>query len=297
VPLGYILALITSVFFSLYIVPRKLSKASPTVYTLFVGVGFCAFSLISYLITGLWSGKFESFDNPALVFACLNGAFWAIGFILFTKAIDKIGLSRSNQWKNFQGPIGAILCLVFLSEYAQTNLGYVLSAIVAIFISAMLFTIKKDETQETRKQGVLFAVFSAFFFGTNAMLQKYVVMSGAGIQAQQVCISSFVFITMAVFILFKDKTLAPLKNAFAKDNLYGVLAGTLYFFASLFMIHSNRLIPASIAFTIIQFNAVWTVLIGVLYFKEIDFKKHWARILGGIVLAILGVVLLLFAQR
>jgi len=68
-------------------------------------------------------------------------------------------------------------------------------------------------------------------------------------------------------------------------------------FASFFSTLAYKYILDSIAFTIVQLNAVWTVLVGILIFKEIDFKKNWARILTGIVFAITGVIMLLFAQK
>ena len=42
---------------------------------------------------------------------------------------------------------------------------------------------------------------------------------------------------------------------------------------------------------------MWTVLVGILIFKETEFKKHWQRIIAGIILAIIGVIMLLITQK
>jgi glucose uptake protein GlcU len=128
------------------------------------------------------------------------------------------------------------------------------------------------------------------------MLQKIAVDNGLGIQAQQLYFSSFVFISAATFVLFKFRTLHILTEINRRDNWLGIVGGVLYFFASLTSITSNHMIPASITFTIIQFNAVWTILVGVLVFKEIDYRKHWLRLLVGVSFAIASIVLLLFAR-
>ena len=90
---------------------------------------------------------------------------------------------------------------------------------------------------------------------------------------------------------------SSLKQIKEKDNILGMIGGIVYFFASFFSTLAYKHIPGSIAFTIVQLNAVWTVLVGILIVKEIEFKKHWQRIIAGIMLAIIGVIMLLIAQK
>lgn len=59
-----------------------------------------------------------------------------------------------------------------------------------------------------------------------------------------------------------------------KRIYYDILSIYLNNFASFFSTLAYKYIPGSIAFTIVQLNAVWTVLVGILIFKEIDFKKN-----------------------
>lgn len=160
----------------------------------------------------------------------------------------------------------------------------------------MLFTIKKDNKSIVDKKGIIYAILSALFFGTNALIQKYATNNGL-VYSQQVYFAGMVFISALVYLIIKEKNISILKQIKEKDNILGMIGGIVYFFASFFSTLAYKHIPGSIAFTIVQLNAVWTVLVGILIFKEIEFKKHWQRIIAGIVLAIIGVIMLLIAQK
>jgi glucose uptake protein GlcU len=80
-----------------------------------------------------------------------------------------------------------------------------------------------------------------------------------------------------------------------KRQLFSLVRRNIIRLGTIFSIIANRTVAGSITQTIIQFNGVWTVLITIFIFKELDFKKHWLRISAGIILAILGILLLTFA--
>jgi len=295
--MGYLFAIISSLFFTAYVVPKKLSKQTPIRYSMFMGLGFFIVSLIMFCLNKtLYYNPKETLLNPILLLSGFGGALWLLGSVFFLTAIDKIGLSRSNQWKNLQGPIGAILTLIFLSEFMQTKIIYIILAILSILMSAMLFTIRNSKEKIVDKKGIIYAILSALFFGINALIQKYATNNGL-IYSQQVYFSGLVFVSSIVYLLVTEKNINVLKNIKARDNILGIIGGCTYFFASFFSTLAYKYIPGSIAFTIVQLNAVWTVLVGIIIFKEIDFKKHWLRILLGILLAIIGVIMLLFAQK
>lgn len=295
--MGYVFATISSLFFTFYVVPKKISKQTPINYSLFMGLGFFIISTIMYSINKIFVyNPKETLLNPILILSGIGGILWLIGSIFFLTAIDKVGLSRSNQWKNLQGPIGAILILIFLSEFMQTKVIYIILAILFILISAMLFTIKNQNEKIIDKKGIIYAILSALFFGINALIQKYITNNGL-VYSQQVYFSGLVFLSALIYILVKEKNIKVLSNIKNKDNILGIVGGCIYFFASFFSTLAYKYIPGSIAFTIVQLNAVWTVLVGILIFKEINFKENWARILLGIFLAVVGVIMLLLAQN
>jgi glucose uptake protein GlcU len=293
---GYVLSFLSSMLFTLYIIPKKLSKQKPIYFTMFMGLGFSIVSILMYIIFKLTTTTTETLANPILWWSALAGLLWLVGSTLYVTSIDKIGLSRSNQWKNLQGPIGSILILLFLSEFLFTNVLLIVLAIVLIFISAVLFTIKKDNEIIIDKKGILYAVTAALFFGTNALIRKYVTNHDL-VYAQQIYSSLSVFIPAALYLLFKDKNFIKKINIKAKDNYWALIGGAVYYFASYTFVLAYKYIAGSIAFTIVQLNAVWTVLVGILIFKEIDFNRNKLRIIMGIIFSILGVIALLYAQK
>ncbi len=95
---GYICALISSLFFTAYVIPKKLSKQTPIKYSLFMGLGFFIVSIIMFIINKITvNNSLENLANPILLLSALGGILWLIGSVFFLSAIDKIGLSRSNQ--------------------------------------------------------------------------------------------------------------------------------------------------------------------------------------------------------
>ncbi len=93
--MGYLLAFISSIFFSLYIIPRKFSDQPALFFSLFVGIVFFIGSVILYLFQPLLN--FHESWSAALLWAIPAGIFWAVCLVLFTKAINAIGFARSNQ--------------------------------------------------------------------------------------------------------------------------------------------------------------------------------------------------------
>lgn len=59
-----------------------------------------------------------------------------------------------------------------------------------------------------------------------------------------------------------------------KSMLFSTLGGCAFYFASFFQALAYKYLPGSIVTIIVQLSTVWSVLIGVVFFKEIDFKKH-----------------------
>ena len=82
---GYLFAFISSIFFSLYVIPRKLSKQSAVFFSLQMGVGFFVSSVILYLLKPLL-GSQEPISLQ-LLWSILAGAIWATGFVAFIKSL------------------------------------------------------------------------------------------------------------------------------------------------------------------------------------------------------------------
>ena len=291
--IGYILAFIASIFFTLYIIPKKISKQSPLEYIYFMGIGFFVTGVIMLIAHYLLSDNPESFYSPYLFAGALNGILYTTGFILFFTAIDKIGMSKTNQWKNIQGPVGATLMLILFAEFLTTNFIYIILAIIFIFISASLFTVKDENEIKIDSKYIIYPIISGIFFGTSAFLQKYLIIHGF-LYTGQLYNSLFVLITIIIYLIFTKTKINKITDP---DSLLGILGGIILYFTFYLYIISLRYIEGSISYMIAQLNAVWTVIVGIIIFKEINFKKHYLRIIIGIMFAILGIIMLLFAQK
>lgn len=258
-----------------------------------MSIGFFVSTVILYLFQPLF--KFHEVISPALFLSVIAGVIWATSFVLFVSSIDEIGLSKSNQWKNLQGPVGVILSLIILKESSKINPIFALLAAGAVFLSAIAFTTSDKSPGKSNLRGIILATLSALGFGLVAVIQKYVTAQ-SGVFTQQVVWSFSILISLFIFLLLKGKIAKSFKLP-KKEMILSFGAGIIYLGASLFQLFSYNYIPASIGFTIIQMNTFWTITIGILVFKEIDLKKYYKNVLVGFLLTTLGILFLFFARK
>lgn len=290
--IGYVLAFVSSLFFAIYIVPRKLSKINPVYFSFFMSLGFLASSLLLYLMQPLL--KFQEQISLNLLWALMAGLIWSVSFVCYVSSIDIIGLSRSNQWKNLQGPIGILLGLVVLHEYSNTNPVFVVLAGVVIFVSAVFLSkTTSDDNNRTVSKGIGLALLSGIGFGVVSLINKYLSVH-VGVFSQQVVWSFGIAISLLLYIFIKDGSINVLRKVSKNDFWLGTLAGLLYTGASFFSLEAYRFIPVSVGITILQLSSLWVVAIGIFVFKEIDLKKYFRNVLLGILFAIVSIVLLFF---
>ena len=292
---GYIFAIISSIFSAIYVVPKKLSKQKPITYAMIMGVGYFLVAAAGFALL-----KAFNYINEPLVFArawvaCLNGVVWTVASVSILIAIDRIGLAKSNQWKSLQGPVGAFLMLVFLSEFLTAKVIFIILAIVLITLAAMMFSTREKNDAPVDKSGIAYALISAVFYGISALLNKFLTNDGI-LFAQQIYQSAFVVITAAVYTLIKYKTLKIDVPDIKREIILPLIGGVLFFGNASFSVLAYKHIEGSIAFMMHQLNAVWLLLFGVFVFKEIDFKRYWQRLLFGLVLSVAGVFMLLLAR-
>ena len=291
---GYIYAIISSLFFALYIIPRKLTKTQPIYFSVLMSTGFFVGSLVLYLLQPFL--KFHEAINISLLWAYPAGIIWAVSFVAFVRSIDSIGISRSGQWKNLQGPVGIILGLFLLGESAHTNSVFAILAGVAVFLSAVFLTnTRSSDNTENSNSGILLGILSGLGFGVVSAINKYVTVN-VGVYSQQVVWSFGILSTLLLYMLSQEKLRKNFTPIGRKDWTLSILSGFLYLGASFFMLQSYKLIPVSIGLTIIQLSILWVIAIGIFIFKEIDLKKYWFKILLGIIFALVGIGFLLLAQ-
>lgn len=291
--LGVIYALVSSLFFSAYIIPRKLSKQSPQIFSFTMAV---VFSLGSILLYFLFPSLHASEKiNSSLWWSVIAGVLWAVAFVAFVTAVDYLGLAKSNQWKNLQGPIGVLLSLFVLKESQSASPLFTLIAAMLVFCSALFFTMpRRNQKKAEMEKGITLALLSAVGFGSVAVIQKHVT-SLVGIYSQQVVWSISIAISLLA-ILIQKKNFKRVVEQSSADFKLSAFAGIAYLGASFFQLLSYKYIEASIGFTLIQMNAVWTILIGIFVFKEIDLKEYGKRVVMGFLCALGGIIVLAFVK-
>jgi glucose uptake protein GlcU len=292
---GVLFSVVVSVLFAVYAVPRKFSRQNAMLYTMWTGVAYLLGSVaVCAVVWGLGLGKSENLLSSWHLLTALRGLIWVCGVASFNIAIDKIGLARFNQWKNFQGPIGTLFMLAFLDEVTGAKVLWLLLGMTAMFVSAVLFTIRSDDgNKQSNASGILFALFAAACFGLTAFINKIVTNQGF-IYSQLLYHSLAVVVSAALIFIMQTRKPKEILRL-SCENWLPAMSGAMYLVATLLSIFSYTMIAGGVAWSITQLNAVWTILIGIFVFKEVSFRQHWRRITTGFVFAIAAIVFLLFA--
>ena len=91
-----------------------------------------------------------------------------------------------------------------------------------------VFIIKNQDEKIVDKKGIIYAILSALFFGTNAFIQKYATNHSL-VYSQQVYFSALVFLSALLYIFVKEKDIKVLNYIKNKDNMLGMVGGCIYF--------------------------------------------------------------------
>jgi drug/metabolite transporter (DMT)-like permease len=291
--MGIIYSILSALFFGLYTLPKKGSRLPPFMYTILMALGFTVTAAIIYLI---YLGSGNKFDllNPNLLYSVIAGVLWGIAFTLLIRSIDEIGVVRSNQWKNLQGPVGVILNLILLGEASKVNPFLAILSGILIFLSAFVFNLKSNIVAKTKNLGVIYAVISGVLFGIVSLINNYVIKT-AGVYNQELVWAISILGTLVVIALAQKKF--SIKNLGSnKEIALAGFSGMLYFGASVFLLLAFQNLESSIAFNIIQLSFLVVVGFGVFFFKEYNLREHWKILTLGTILAAVGVYILSFAR-
>jgi len=305
---GVVFALIVSVLFAVYAVPRKFSKQNAALYAMWVGVAYLVGSVVvCSVVWGFGIREQENLLSRWHLLTALRGVVWAFGTVSFSSAIDKIGLVRFNQWKNFQGPTGTLLMLAFLDEVVGAKVIWLLAGMTAMFISAMLFTIPSGFAGSAGARapggfailsseyisGILFALFAAVCFGVTAFINKIVTNQGF-IFSQLLYHSLSVAVSAAIIFIIQTRKPREILRV-SRETWLPAMSGAMFLAATILSIFSYTMIAGGVSWSITQLNAVWTILIGIFVFREVSFRKHRRRIITGFAFALAAIVFLMFA--
>jgi glucose uptake protein GlcU len=294
---------------------------------MWMGIAYfiCTIILIS-IIWGFGIEEPENLLNRWHLLTVLRGFVWVGGMAAYNLAIDKIGITRFNQWKNVQGPVGSLLILFIVADMiAGIKVLYLFLGIAVMLASALMFQIKTDaelgkenidglnvsdriSPKKNTKLGIAFALFSGVCFGVSALLNS--IVSRPDIVGEKFTFAqllyhstSLIVFSAIIYMIIGNKTNDPstakqrFKEIFEVNKKIRLpfIAGAMFLVATLLTIYSYRMIPNAVAWSITQLNVFWTVLIGIFILKEVNFRQHWLRLSAGVLMAIGACVLLFFA--
>ncbi|MCL2720208.1 MAG: GRP family sugar transporter [Treponema sp.] len=325
---GFIFSLIVSVLFAVYAVPRKFSKQNVILYTMWMGIAYFFGTIV--LITVIWGFGFEDPENmlsPWHLLTVLRGFIWVLGMAAYNLAIDKIGLTRFNQWKNIQGPVGSLLILLIIADMTSgIKVVFLFIGMTVMFCSALFFQIKTDAelgiqnvkdglkvpqgitAGKNKILGILLALFSGVCFGFSAFFNS--IVSRPSITGDRFTFAqlfyhsmSLIIFSVIVYLIIGNKPSEPstVKQRFNdiirinKKTWLPFISGAMFLCATLLTIYSYRMIPNAVAWSITQLNVFWTIIIGIFIFKEVNFKQYWLRLSIGVLMAAGACVILYFA--
>lgn len=286
----YLSAIISSLFFALYILPRKFSKILVVIYTFLVGVWF-------FTVSFFWNILFPQNYTGSLyiLLSLLEGIIWSFWILLFNIGIDKVGIISSNQWKNLQWIIGVLLLLIFLGEYREVSPLLVVFSGIFLFLSALFFSPQRKDNLWRIDKNITYPLLSAFCFWTASLLNK-IISDGYGVLNQQLFWSLWILLSFGGIVVSKKETRDYFSRLHFKEVILPVLWWVLYFFASFFMLLSFTKLSGSITFLIIQLNSLWIMVFWIFWFHEFHIKKDFKRILLGAIFASVGVFLLFLSK-
>ncbi|MDR2829043.1 MAG: GRP family sugar transporter [Mycoplasmataceae bacterium] len=291
--IGLLFAFLTSIVITGYTIPRKYSKESVHVYTVFFAVALLLTTLLWYGICmafnkDLWyvGGEKHQLEwNIWELLAIGKGALFCVSIIFFNFSIDKLGLARSNQWKNLKTPIAALLMIPLLKDVTGIEILYTVIAMLLLFCAALLIETKNKALIKNKKQltlGIMFGLGTAVLTGVHQFFTK-MLTNQHYVTSQLVYTGIGILAVAIIYTLIMGRGFKPLIAGFKNSCWLPLLGGAIFFLSSLFNVIAYAHISGVVASNITQLSTVWTLVFSILVFKEINLKKDWWRISLGIV--------------
>lgn len=292
---GFVLGLLSAVFFTFYIIPQKVEKLDVTTYIWMVGVGVIVTTMIPYFAVGMppfgpWSGR---------VLALTCGAGWAMGTLCFATGVTRIGLALATPIKNTTGILGTLVGLVLFREYRTTDPWLCTAGSLLIVAAAIVIGLTNTPTTSTERRctvtGVLCALGAAVCYASYLYPMKMAV--------QQMGFWSFApwmgfgILGMATgAVLVRRNGIRELVSYPPRTYGIAMLGGVSWAIALICLTSSMTMVDLAVAWSLAQLNTVPAVILGILVFREVSFRREWVKISLGIVAAVVGTLLLGLAK-
>lgn len=307
--IGFMLAVLCSISFGAYILPRKLSRLSVLDYQFWVALAIAPAMVAVCLALGSPLAVEPKFILVGL--AC--GVLWTFGSMSYSAAVDHLGVTRSTPIKNLAPAFAALYGIVIFHEYVITQprelwmtIGGVAFMIVAAFLigraganeheRALAFDLSRNNAAKKKSfmLGILFSAGAAFFYGAYSVPLKWLFKNDVSAFTACAWLGIGVLSTTIAVYAIKNKKLAPPKPSKREFGL-AATAGGIWTSGQLLGALAMLYIPMSISWPISNLGTLVAMGWGVVIFKEVHLEKHKLALAGSVVVYIAGLVLLAMA--
>jgi glucose uptake protein GlcU len=304
--IGFLLAIICSISFGAYILPRKLSKLSVLDYQFWVAAAIAPLMMLTAFLA----------RAPLLVGAVqisigiVCGALWTAGSISYSAAVDHIGVTRSTPVKNLAPAFAAFYGISIFREYVITRPlellmtvgGVALMVFAALLIgrigaheheTAIAYDINRPapERKTAFRIGMASSMGAAFFYGAYSVPLKWLFKHG--VSAYTACAWLGVGVlssTVAVYLL-RERRLLPAR-ADRREFLLCSAAGGIWSSGQIVGALAMLYIPMSVSWPVSNLGTLVAIGWGVLVFKEARIRENKAALVLSIIIYLAGLALL-----
>ncbi|MGI8924635.1 MAG: GRP family sugar transporter [Fimbriimonadales bacterium] len=307
--LGFVLAVLGSISFGAYILPRKLSKLSVLDYQYWLAIVIAPFCIVVAIVAGAGLAM----QPTMLGLSLLCGVIWTFGSLSYSSAVDNVGVTRSTPIKNMAPVFAAIYGIILFQEYSLANpvaLAMTVSGVLFMVAAAFLigrasalehekaFAYDVARSAEERRRsfglGIAFSLGAAFFYGAYSAPLKYLFKKGVSAYAVCAWLGVGVLITTVLIYIVKERRLAP-RFPGRREFLLAQGAGAIWTSGQLLGALAMLYIPMSISWPVSNLGTLVAVAWGVYIFKEVHIEKHIKEFALGLVLYVAGLTLLAMA--
>jgi glucose uptake protein len=295
---GFALALLSMVFFGLYMVPRKFSGLRNMEFVLSMAFGVLLTMLAAWFISR--NGSRSPVPAGTMGYAFLCGPIWTLGMMAFTLAVDDMGLTLATPIKNTTAVMGSLVGLLFFRETLHTVAWMALAGSGLIVLCAVVIGQAgegSDVHYSLSARGTVYSLIAAVFFAGYTYPLKVAMESGLDSYTIVLLMALGTLTTAALGQLLQGGSLLHWWRRPFPDHLHAGLAGSLWSLATLFMNAAIARIGLAVTWPITNLNTVIAVLIGAYFFREVHLGNHWRKLIQGVVFAALGVLLLGLSKK
>ncbi len=291
--LGFVLGILSAVFFALYMVPQKFIKVDNTTFLWAMGIGVLICALVPYAIMGCPHRA----TLPMLGAAVTCGVVWCLGTLAFAAGIQRVGLALATPMKNTTGVLGTLVGLVAFAEWRTTSPVWCLLGSVLIVCAAIVIGVsgKAETPRRATLAGMGFALLAACCYASYLYpLKRTVAAIGYWEFAPWMAVGIVIMASIAV--LARPGGLRDFRRCPLRDFAISALGGVSWTIALFCLIGSMALVGLSVAWSLAQLNTVPAVALGIVFFHEVPVRTHWPKLALGLLAATVGTILLGISQ-